>query len=364
MTEARVALSQTLKGGSRLYEIFLRHLLEAVVGEGESQEVELERAKADIFAAQEVALVLRPLALLVSNNIATEDIGDIESFPAMQREAWFNVVIHGFSLNSALGKQHLSELSMLARYSQPLIAEELADRVESDIELNVVLRRGMSSEALSQHKKEMIHALPRAESEIKGLSYPEVIFLQATYLLETLRATSGNCSQILAYFADSQFQRSLIGNCIAAVAVNATDRYIDKVLAGNQEEFSAPFVAEQLSKMFEGCCHRSRKAQDVSYQCAERIISQIPASLCQRSSLFTLLDLLTVMWTSCLDADIDEYEWKSTYKSASGATSVYLSDDFELRKDILRRLRVSAQNWIEKALNTAALDVKGLLQVW
>ena len=67
------------------------------------RKVHKDREASEFEAATlQIALLLRPLALLAANNVATEGIADVESFPAMQRDAWYNIVVHGFSTNSLL----------------------------------------------------------------------------------------------------------------------------------------------------------------------------------------------------------------------------------------------------------------------
>lgn len=148
-------MSRILKGGSELYEVYLQHLLETIVSRGEvpapsaGHKIDLDNA------AQEIALLLRPLSILVASNVGVEGITDVESFAALQRDAWFNLAAHGFSPRSPLGRRHIQELRVLAKYTRPLIAEERANNLVSDIELNTVLRRGMSTDSTAQARKEL-----------------------------------------------------------------------------------------------------------------------------------------------------------------------------------------------------------------
>lgn len=319
-------------------------------------------------ATLQIALLLRPLALLAAHNVATEGIETAESFPSMQRDAWYNIVVHGFSSNSLLLRRHVRELKVLARYSRPLIDEDLANRPESDIELNTVLRRGKSADNLRLNEREMIELLPQAEADIKALSYSELMFLRAAYLVETLRASSGQCTQSLEYFVDPNLrhtpaQRSALGNCMQAVALRAVDIYLGKVSPDSVPVFYTAEAAEQLALIFEACCHRVSEVQKVAYLCAERFINKLPSVMCQRTSLFTLLDLLTIMWASCLESETDEYEWSSLHKAPRGDTYLKLSDDYLFRRHTLRIFHGQAKTWLARAINVAALDVKGLLQV-
>lgn len=343
--------------------MYLQHLLETIVSKGEAQapgshhKVDLE------VAAQEIGLLLRPLSLLASSNVGVDGITNVESFAALQRDAWFNLAVHGFSINSPLGQKYLQELRILAKYTHPLIAEERANALVSDVELNTVLRRGKSGDNETRARRALSEQLPQCRSEIDSLTYSELMFLRATHLVETLRASTGDTTKVLRYFVDRQLRNSPLGHCVAVVAVAATDTFLSNTLSGHKDLFSAPYAAQQLAHVFEDCCHRVGDVQKVAYMCADKIMSNVPSALCQRTSLFALLDLLSIMWASCLEAETDEYGWTPTHVSASGTTSVQLSDDYPFRRYTLKTFHQRARQWVARAINLAPLDVKGLLQV-
>jgi len=346
-----------------LYEAYLQHLLEIIVSKGEApassagHKIDLDNA------AREIAILLRPLSILVASNVGVEGITDVESFAALQRDAWFNLAVHGFSTRSPLGKRHIQELRVLAKYTRPLIAEERANNLVSDIELNTVLRRGMSTDSTAHARKELAELLPQCDPDIRTMTYPELMFLKATHLVETSRASTGDCTKVQRYFVDRHLRGTALGNCIGNIAIVATDIFISSTLSGQKDLFSAPYVAQQLAHIFEDCCHRVESVQKVAFACADRIVANVPPALCQRTSLFTLLDLLSIMWAGCLEGETDEYKWTSTHMSARGTTCVQLSDDYNFRRFTLRALHRRARVWVESAINLAPLDVKGLLQV-
>ena len=70
------------------------------------------------------------------------------------------------------------------------------------------------------------------------------------------------------------------------------------------------------------------------------------------------------MWISCLEAETDEYEWKSSFTSARGNVTVQLSDNYDLRRRTLNTLYKKAKIWVMSVMNIAPLDVKGLLQTY
>ena len=361
---AQLFIAGSLRHESPLYPVYLVHLLEMIVSKGDVHESDNSH-KADVdLAAREIVELVPALAKLASVYTDKDEISDDENVARLHREAWFNVTVHGINLNSSYGQGIANELRVLAMQSRPLIAEEQADQFESEVELNTVLRRGMNGPNTAEQKKRLIQLLPRCESDIRGLSYPKVIFLSSAYLVETLRAGAGDCSHILTYFLDPSLNGSAMMNCMGAVADEVMTLYLRKTFNGPILKSTAPLVADQLAAMFSGCCHRIARVQQIAASCADRIVSQIPSALCQRSSLFALLELLTLMWTSCLEAELDEYELKADYSSTLGKVSIELSDDYDLRRSTLNAFHKRAKGWVTVVVNIAPLDIKGLLQTY
>jgi len=349
---------------SPLFRVYLLYTLEAIIGIGDVHESEYTHQDEVELGAQEIGYLLQPLAMLMTTHRSQGvDFDKDDDVDALLREAWFNIVVHGITLTSKLGQHYENELRTLAICSKSLIVNDRADQLESDVELNTVLRRGMNGQNTAEQKRRFISLLPGRESEIRSLSYPKIIFLSAAYLVESLRANSGDCTKVLTYFIDPSLKGSDMGQCLVAIADDIVTIYLRKALSGSHYEFASPFVAQQLLALFRGCCHRILEVQQVAASCADRIITQIPSSLCQKTSLFGLLELLDIMWSSCLDAEIDEYAWRSTFTSAKGNVSVELPDDYGFRRTTLNALYKRAKNWIIRVLNVAPLDVKGLLQV-
>ncbi|KAL8928661.1 MAG: hypothetical protein Q9172_000799 [Xanthocarpia lactea] len=360
---ARMYLASALQD-SPLFPVYLTHLLESVVSKGDVHESE-NTHQADVeLAAREIAELLAPLAALVGGHRNALDTEIDQDIVRLHREVWFNMVVHNITPNTKLGQEHAGSLRTLAMQTRPLIAEDRADQFESEIELNTVLRRGMSAPHTVEQKARLISILPKCESDVKGLSYPKVIFLHAAYLVETLRADVGDCTHVLTYFLDPSLNGSAMENCMVAIADEVFKIFHAKMLRSSHDDASAPVVARQLAQMLTGCCHRIPRVQQVAASCADRIISLMPSSLCQKSSLFALLELLSIMWMSCLDSEIDEYDWKSRYVSDRGEIEVELSDDFELRKTTLNAFYKRARSWVMSVISIAPLDVKGLLQTY
>lgn len=338
--------------------------MEAVISKGDVHQVESTREADFEFAAQEIAQLLQPLALLMSNNNLAMLDNLNEEIWSMVRDSWFNLVVHGYGINTDRGRKYIKELRLMAAHSKPLVAEQRAGQVESDIELNTILRRGNNSEHEAKQKKRLSSLLPSRASEIRGLNYRKVIFLQAAYLVETLRADTGDCTKALIYFLEPSMRRGDMSNTMEAITSEVMGIYLSKTIDANNPAYSAPYVSKQLAMIFSACCYRIERVHQVAVTCADRIVSKVPSALCQKQSLFALLELLTLMWKSCLEAETDEYERKSSFTSIRGNVTVELSDDFELRRRILNYLYKKAKAWVTCVINIAPLDVKGLLQTY
>ena len=356
-------LAQSLSPNSPLFQVCFLHLLQTIVGIGDVDEGESTH-QADVeLAAKEIGQLLEPLAILSSSRNELEDGPIDEEMVRLQRDFWFNIAVHGITTDSPLGKKFSHELRILAIHSKPLVADGRTDQTGSDIELNTVLRRGMRGPYVSVMKNHLIKLLPYQEAHVKALSYPRVAFLHAAYMVEIGRAESGNCAHVLNYFTDPSVYQNEMGLCMVGIADLVMAVYLKKTLGGLHSASSATHVAKQLAMILSNCCHRMLPCQHTAARLADRLIEQVPSALCQKTSLFALLELLTLMWSSCLEAEIDEYEWKSSYISSLGKVSLELSDDFQFRRSTLEAFYKRSKTWVMRILDIAPLDVKGLLQV-
>jgi phosphatidylinositol 4-kinase A len=362
VSEGRVRLATWIRKDSPLYEVYLGHLMSLCVGSGDTAG---ERTVDTALASRLIAQLFRPMAVLVSTDLERQpQFENAEELSNLSRNAWFNIVVHGFTLSAPATKRYRQDLQVLAQFALPLVDEDRVDMPESAIDLNTVLRRGASPQHTVEQKSSLISALPRCESDIKGLSYPDCVFLNAALLVTHLRARAGDCTAALPYFMESKVKNTAMGNCMLAIALSSVDVYLGNAVGGTQQSFAAPQVALQLATFFEGCCHRIYKVQHAATSSADRIIRQIPAALCHKASLFALLELLSLMWKSCLDTETDEYDWKSTYHSDKGNVTVHLSDNVQYRQTTLSTFHKHAQIWVSLAIEVAPLDVKGLLQAY
>lgn len=364
LSQAWIVLATEVHKSPPLYQVFLLHLLESIVSKGDVPESD-SKQKTNIDAvAKEIAILLKPLALLSPYILKYGKVINNESTDYLQREVWFNLAVHGIIPGTALWETHRSELLEIARYSTPLVLEDRTDRLESDIDLNTVLRRGLGKSRTDIVKDQLSKLLPGQEVHIRLLSYAKVTFILAAYAVETLRAEIGHCAEALTYFMDPICKQDDSAHCLHAVANEVLAIYLRKTKSGARPGSIAGSVADELAEIFVACCHRNVKCQEVANSYADRIIASIPSALCQRASLFAMLELLTLMWVSCLDAETQEYEVRFNYSSTLGNINLKLSDDFRFRKVTLGQFQMHARRWLMQTLNRAPLDTRGLLQTY
>lgn len=174
------------------------------------------------------------------------------------RDAWFNCVVHGFSRGSDLARKYDTELRVIAKISPPLVADTRTSLLESDMELNTVLRRGMNAPNTIEHKRRLIELLPDHAKDIGSLTYPKVIFLETALLLESLRASGGDCSEVLTYFVDPLLKAGDTAGCMLTIANEVCLLSCKSTLAQADDFAGREYLFGQsqsgnTSRLF--CCH-------------------------------------------------------------------------------------------------------------
>lgn len=365
VTQARLHLARNVAKKSPLYETYLVHLLDTIVSTTGSVQSDKKPVKDGVLGAEEIAHLLRPLAVLLSSQPDMKPhYENAQQVSNLARDTWYNLVAHDFTLNSFLTRNNATALQTIAMYSPSLVERDNADVRESSLELNTVLRRNMNPAHETEQKHTLAQAFPGFEHEIYDLDYAELTFLNAAHLIAVLRAKSGTCTRTMEYFNDSKFKSGDLGKILMEIANVEVEVFLQHTTAGQSQKFSTAPLASQLVVIFQACCHRIPKVRHVAMQLANRIITTVPSVLCQRSSVFAMLELLTLMWNSCLDEETEDVEWQTSYSSKRGAVSVELSDDFEDRRDTLTTFLKYCRQWMMSIVESMPLDIKALLQTY
>ncbi|KAI5291115.1 phosphatidylinositol-4- kinase [Ascosphaera aggregata] len=362
---AKIYVSENISPTSPIYQPYLIHLLESIVNKGELGNNEKGPKNGDLTAEELIPLLI-PLAVLFAHNSALHQskIHDDQT-SRLLRDVWFNLAVHGISFNSDIAKIYHRDLCALAVCSPPLIAENRYELLESDLELNAVLRRGINlPHSLEKKRRTLSNELPALESEIRRLNYPKLTFLNAALLIECLRSSSGDCAKVHVYFMDPALSAADMSGCMKAIVDKVVSIYLEKCLRSSSVRLTASHISSTLADIFIYCCHRVDTVRQISAASASKIVESCPFSLCNKRAISTLLDLLSVMWLSCIEEELDEYEWRPVMRAPRSSVEVELPDDYELRKRTLSNLTDLSFRWISSAMRAAPFGTKGLLQTY
>lgn len=362
LLKARVELSRNIKENRALFMLHLKGILQVIISRGDVQALEHHRSHNEIsVVGDQIGIFLEPLAELLPNYAAGEkplEITDIE-IVNLFRNIWFNMVVHGYSTNSNNAKKYNELLKRIAYNTPPLASELNWDRTETSLELNTVLKRGSSNHNVKDHRHIIGDIL-----DLQRISYPKLMFLSATVFLESLRVKTGNCSKILYYYSDPSLKTSGVEKYIDPIATRIVSDFLVSVNNRKLASFDLDHIAEQLTTMLSFCCYRLNDLQEVALKCCDILITRIPSSLTRQRSLFTLFDLLTVLFQSIIDAEEHQYEPTTSYITKRTGIPISLSDSYEWRKQTFSKLYDISKKWMQILLFKCSVDVKTLIQLY
>ncbi|ODV81198.1 putative phosphatidylinositol 4-kinase [Suhomyces tanzawaensis NRRL Y-17324] len=361
LISSQVVLSKKLSQKSALFNVYLHELLQTIISKGDVQVLEHHRSHSEILEiGSQISIYLKPLSELLPNVDLGEPPLEIKSVETVNlfKNFWFNLVVHGYSVRSEIAKPYIPELERIAYNSPPLVSEVSWDRTETSLELNTILRRGSSNHNIKHHRT----FLGEVFEVHRSLSYQKLIFLSSAMFLESLRVKTGDCSKILQYYSDPSVKTSGVDKFIGHISHKIMKDFVTLVNHGGNKQFSADNISHQLTEILALCCHRLRDLQDTAFQCCEILINSVPSSLIHQQSLFTLFDLLSVLYDSIVDADENLYQPTTNFKTRHYGIMLSLSDDYQWRKQTFKRFEERAHLWMKLVLLKSNFDVKSLIQ--
>lgn len=352
-----------------LYSIYLRGMLSAIISKGDLDDMEHHRSNTDVAAsALQIETFLKPLAYLLPEVSEKPRISTDKRIVSYFRDAWFNLCIHGFAYNSELFHKNYDSLRRIAHSSPVLASEKSWNRSETSIELNTVLRRPTSKRTEKFNKESLSAILTPGTIDSKvfetQISRPGLMFLSADLLVEMLRVDCGNCSTCLEYLSDPSVAIAKLDTFVGAIAYYCCSQYIKRLKAGGSAQFSVTRVTKQLQRIFIYCCHRDRTLQNVALQCAEKLVTEVPSALCHERSAFALLDILTLLYESIIDADTHEYEPNIEFTSQTMHIHLSLSDSYHWRQQTFEEFLNYSRKNISLAMSQCEQDMKSILYAY
>ncbi|KAF7583656.1 Phosphatidylinositol 3- and 4-kinase family protein [Clavispora lusitaniae] len=361
LKSARCDLARKLDQSNPLYTVYLSEMLASIISKGDVQVLDHHRSHNEISAiGDQISIYLKPLAELLpkvykdEEPFKTTDSALIDLF----RNIWFNMVVHGYSINSENSKRYATELKIIAYNTPPLASDLSWDRTETSLELNTVLKRGSSNHNVKDHK----HIVGDIFETPRTMSYSKLMFLAAAIFVESLRVKSGDCHTILRYYSDPSMKTSGIDKYLGPIAFKINKDFIALINCGANKQFCAENIANQLTSMLTLCCYGLVDLQDAAIKCCDLLITKVPSSLCHPLSLFALFDLLTLLYDSVMDAEVSQYEPTFMYRAKKTGISLKLPDSYTWRLETFTRFHGKAREWVKLLLLKCSSDTKSLIQ--
>lgn len=357
------AMAKSTNG--ELYDIYLSALLMQITSKGDIDDLEHHRPNQSVTeSAKEIIFFLKPLAHSLPNVDEPPRIPKSRETIRKFQDAWFNLAVHGFAYNSTLYKECLPELLRIAHSTPPLASEITWNRSETSIEMNTILRRGTSKTTERIHKdilKNIITMKTGSLDTDSQISRPGLMFLSSTLMVEMLRTNTGDFSKILEYLSDPSVIIAKHQSNLSLIAFYCMQSFVND-LASCKTNNGIKKLISRLKEIFVFCCHRNAELQSCAFRCADIILSKIPSALCYEESTFSLLDILALLFQSIIDADTNEYEPMTQFKSRVTDINLLLSDSYQWRQATLDRFTANATKWITKALVLCDADMKAVLR--
>lgn len=360
----RFSEAMAKSSNEELYTLYLNGLLFQIISKGDIDDLEHHRPNQSVTeSAREIISFLKPLAHLLPDIDQPPRIPTDKETIGRFQDAWFNLSIHGFAYDSPLYKECLPELLRIAHNTPPLASESTWNRSETSIEMNTILRRGTSKTSERIHKdtlKNIIQIKNTLDTDSQ-ISRPGLMFLSSTLMVEMLRVQTGDCSKVLEYMSDPSVIIAKLHSNISLIAYYCTTQYCCNLLS-NTANLTMEKMANRLKQIFIICCHRNTDLQSCAFKCADIILNRVPSALCYEESAFALLDILALLFQSIIDADTNEYEPMTQFKSRVTDIDLLLSDSYAWRQATLDRFTSNATRWITNTLKSSDGDMKSILR--
>ncbi|XP_006457944.1 hypothetical protein AGABI2DRAFT_64231 [Agaricus bisporus var. bisporus H97] len=366
---AQTRLAQDLNQRPELYEIYLTELLTLFLDKGvaiQNLRVANPRVKIDDMVEQLASLLLPIDALVVHQDFKSWESATPEVV-ALFRNLWFLCVLFNFTTmedSEANAMDWLKPaLTRLATKTPPMVIEEFQDAFASDIEYNTVIRQEYADSVILKQRLRLTKYLTLRSSDLRTLSTGQVIFLLAMHDIESMRALEGLPSSLVTYFINDSLNRNnvliacmegiaeqVIRGCQIALTVKASQQALPKRLS------------QELRKLVISSTHRIANAREIASKYLNRLLMSFPSLMCDPQLVYAILEVLTLLQRATENEYLDEHESTWEYHSERANITLQLTDNYQIRNEILINLSRNANSWFELALGRAPLELQSTLQ--
>ncbi|CAG8444257.1 12972_t:CDS:10 [Acaulospora morrowiae] len=346
------------------YELYLLKILSLFVEKGVGiQQTVAKNGKFQVTSlVGEIGILLPVLKTLLSHKDFKVHLSTSEEFVGLFRNLWFHCVLYGFVSEEAWVREWRDSLIVVAQKTPPLVLESARNYIEVDLEFNSVLIRGNSDQDLANVRASLSTFMPNRAYEIKYFSFAEVTFLLSVYHIEIMRSQMGQCSFIQRYLVNEGVNGSKLVGCMEEIGNQVIDVFIKECSNRMIAHTIDNAIRTQIRNLMIASCHRLSKVHQLAIKHLDSLMSTFPSLLCDKSLSFLLLELIELVWQSCESEYTNEYSPVFAFPSVKVGVTLYLSDSYDYRKEMLTRLCESSKKWFLMAISRAPYEVRGLLE--
>ncbi|KAI8595057.1 hypothetical protein EDD21DRAFT_56808 [Dissophora ornata] len=280
------------------------------------------------------------------------------------RNVWFHCILFEFLKGSPWPKGWSSAMQLIALKTPAFVSGDQSTTayLESDLEHNSVLPRGIMDGQKAAMRATLTSYLPGHATVIKTLSSPKVVFLLSVYHVETMRSRQGNCSHILRYFMDTGVNDGGLSVCLESLADQAVNVFVSETQATVLAHTLDADVREQVHNLVMGCTHRLKRVSSLATKWVHRLIASFPQLMCDKALLMLVLELSELLWLSCENELTDEYCPAYSFTSSMVDVTINLPDSYTYRRELLTKFVDLTRKWIAAAMANSPQEVDALLQ--
>ncbi|CAG8442864.1 12657_t:CDS:10, partial [Acaulospora colombiana] len=253
-------------------------------------------------------------------------------------------------------------LIVIAQKTPPLVQESARNYLEGDLEFNSVLVRGNSDQDLSNVRTSLSAFLPNRAYEIKYFSFAEVTFLLSVYHIEIMRSQMGQFSFIQRYFVNEGVNASKLVGCMEEIGNQVIEVFIRECSSRMIAHTIDNDIRTQVRNLMIATCHRLSKVHQLAIKHLDSLMSAFPFLLCDKNLLFLLLELIELVWQSCEMEYANEYSPVYTFSSVRVGVTLYLTDSYDYRREMLTHLYENSRKWLSMAITRVPHEIRGLLE--
>ncbi|KAL0946563.1 hypothetical protein HGRIS_012767 [Hohenbuehelia grisea] len=365
---AQTRLAQELHRRPELYQIYLVELLTLFADKGvaiQNLAISNQHVKTDDMIEQLASLLL-PIDALLAHGDFNPHVDCVEGIVTLFRNMWFLCILFNFTVvdrDPSAMEWKRTTLARIAVKSPAMVLEESHESVASDLEYSSVLRQEYAHTVISKHRISLSRHIALRASEVRYLSSGQVVFLLTMHDMESMRSAAGLVSSLATYFTNDSLNRNQsLSGCMELIAEKVIRSTIPDLHRQAAEQALPACLLEELQNLLVSSTHRVAKARDIASKYLNRLITAFPSLMCNPPLVFAILEVLTLLRRACENEFNDEYNPVYEFHSDRTGITLQLSDNYQVRNEILTILHRNANNWFELAIARAPIELQSTLQ--